>query len=239
MAVAEVLLEREGPVAWLRMNRPEAHNAFSKEMTALMAERVRALSVDRDARVAILCGNGPSFSTGVDVKELAVGEMDVEGFVAWNRMARDLRELAIPLIVAIHGNCLGGGTMLTLVGDYRLASADLRIGLGALRHGILPGSAPELLPAIVGSACARRLCLFGEYVDADEALRIGLVDSVVPRDALEHTARELAERVSGFSATALRECKALLARSGELDADGYERAYREAQQRCLDARDPE
>lgn len=235
--MAEVLFERDGPVAWLRMNRPEVHNAFSKEMTRLMAEQVRRLAADGDVRAAILCGNGPSFSTGVDVKELAVGEMDVDGFVAWNRMARDLRELAIPLIVAIHGNCLGGGTMLSLVGDYRLASADLRIGLGALRHGILPGSAPELLPAIVGAACARRLCLFGEYMDADEALRIGLIDRVVQPDALEDTARELAQRVAGFSATALRECKSLLAQAGTLDADGYERAYREAQQRCLDARE--
>lgn len=230
-------MERDGPIVWLRMNRPEAHNAFSKKMTALMADQVDQLVHDRNARVAILCGNGPSFSTGVDVKELAVGEMDVEGFVAWNRMAKRLRELEIPLIVAIHGHCLGGGTMLTLVGDYRLASADLHIGLGALRHGILPGSAPELLPAIVGSACARRLCLFGEYIGADEALRIGLVDRVVPRAALEDTAHGLADRVCSFSATALRECKTLLARAGTLDADGYERAYGEAQQRCLEARD--
>lgn len=235
--MAEVLLEREGPVAWLRMNRPEAHNAFSTEMTRMMGDRVRQLSVDGEVRAAILCGSGPSFSTGVDVKELAVGELDVEVFVAWNRMARDLRELAIPLIVAIQGNCLGGGTMLTLAGDYRLAGADVRIGLGAVRHGILPGAAPELLPAIVGAACARRLCLFGEYIDADEALRIGLVDRVVPRDVLEDTARELALRVAGFSPTALRECKSLLARAGTLDANGYEGAYREAQQRCLDARD--
>lgn len=236
--MARVLLERDGPVAWLRMDRPEAHNAFNNEMTRLMVDQVRLLGADGSVRAAVLCGNGPSFSTGADVKELAAGEFDVESFVAWNRMARDLRELTIPLIVAIHGDCLGGGTMLTLIGDYRLASADLRIGLGALRHGILPGSAPELLPAIVGAACARRLCLFGEYVNADEALRIGLVDRVVPREALEDTARELAERVAGFSATALRECKALLARAGTLDADDYERAYREAQQRCLERRDP-
>jgi enoyl-CoA hydratase len=235
--VAEVLLEREGPIVWLRMNRPDAHNAFSKKMTALMADRVRQLAADPDARAAVLCGNGPSFSTGVDVKELAIGEIDAETFVAWNHMARLLRELTIPLIVAIHGHCLGGGTMLTLTADYRLASADVRIGLGAMRHGILPGSAPELLPAIVGAAAARRLCLFGEYVDADEALRIGLIDKVVPPEGLEDAARELAHRVSGFSRTALRECKALIARAGTLDADGYERAYREAQQRCLDERE--
>jgi enoyl-CoA hydratase/carnithine racemase len=220
------------------MNRSEAHNAFNREMMALMADQVHQLSSDRDARVAILCGNGPSFSTGLDVKELARGELEVAFFVAWNRMMRSLRELSIPLIVAIQGHCLGGGTMLTLEGDYRLASDDLHIGLGAVRHGIIPGSAPEVLAGIVGAACARRLCLFAEYVDADEALRIGLVDRVVPRESLEGAARQLGERVSGFSSTALRECKALLARAGTLDADGYERAFSAAQQRCLDDRDP-
>jgi enoyl-CoA hydratase/carnithine racemase len=236
-SVASVSLEREGPIAWLRMNRPDAHNAFSNEMTALMADRVRELTGDRDARAALLCGNGPSFSTGVDVKELASGEIDVELFIAWHRMARALRALEIPLIVAIHGHCLGGRLMLTLIADYRLASSDARLGLGALRHGILPGSAPELLPTIVGVACARRLCIFGERLDAEEALRIRLVDRVVPSETLEDAARELAEQACSLSPTAVRECKALIARAASLDADSYERAYREAQQRCLNARD--
>jgi enoyl-CoA hydratase/carnithine racemase len=235
--VGEVLLERDGPIVWLRMNRPQAHNAFSKDMIALMAEQVRLLADDRDVRVAILCGNGPSFCTGLDVKELARGELEVAFFLSWNRMMRSLRQLPIPLIAAIQGHCLGGGTMLTLEADYRLASDDLHIGLGALRLGILPGTAPEVLPAIVGAATARRLCLFAEYLNADEALRIGLVDRVVPPESLDAAARELADRVLGFSATALRECKSLLAMSGTLDADGYDRAFRDAQQRCLDSRE--
>ncbi len=125
-------------------------------------------------RAVILCGNGPSFSTGVDVKQLAQGDVTAELFLDWHRIAGRLGELPMPLIVAIHGHCLGGGVMLTLTADYRLGADDLRIGLGAVRHGILPGSAPQLLPAIVGVAATRRLCLFGEYVDAEEALRIGL-----------------------------------------------------------------
>jgi enoyl-CoA hydratase/carnithine racemase len=78
-------------------------------MTALMADRVHQLTRDRDARVAILCGNGPSCSAGLDVTELALGELELAFFIAWNRMTRLLRELSIPLIVAIHGHCLGGG----------------------------------------------------------------------------------------------------------------------------------
>jgi enoyl-CoA hydratase len=235
--VPRVLLEREGEIAWLRLNRPEAHNAFDSEMTAAMAACVNEVAGDGEVRAVILCGNGPSFSAGVDVKELSQREVDADSFRAWHRMARTLGELEVPLIVALHGHCLGGGTMLTLDADYRLASDDLTIGLGALRHGILPGSAPELLPAIVGSASARRLCLFGEYVGAEEALRIGLVDRVVGAQALEDEARALAERVCGFSRTALAECKLLLARAGSMDMDTYEVAYREAQQRCLEARD--
>jgi enoyl-CoA hydratase len=234
--VPRVLLERDGEIAVLRLNRPEAHNAFDAEMTAAMAARVGEVATDPEVRAVILCGNGPSFSTGVDVKELSRDEVSAESFTAWHRMARALGDLEVPLVVALHGHCLGGGTMLTLYADYRLASGDLTIGLGALRYGILPGSAPELLPAIVGSASARRLCLFGEFVNAEEALRIGLVDRVVGADSLEDEARAVAERVCGFSQVALRECKALLANAGTMDMDGYEAAYREAQQRCLEAR---
>ena len=231
-----VLLEREGPIAWLRMNRPEAHNAFDSEMTAAMAGCVEEVAADGELGAVILCGNGPSFSTGVDVKELAQGEVSAESFTAWHRMAGALGDLEVPLIVALHGHCLGGGTMLTLYADYRLAAEDLTIGLGALRHGILPGSAPELLPGIIGTAAARRLCLFGEYVDADEALRLGLVDRVLANEALEPEARSLAERVCGFSQVALRECKALLRAAPTLDRDAYAEAYREAQLRCIQAR---
>jgi hypothetical protein len=82
------------------MNRPEAHNAFSRDMMALMADRVHQLADDCDARAAILCGDGPSFCTGLDVKELARGELTAEFFIAWNRMMRMLRELPMPLPVS-------------------------------------------------------------------------------------------------------------------------------------------
>jgi hypothetical protein len=139
-AVAEVLLEREGPIVWLRMNRPEAHNAFSKQMTALMADRVDELARDRDARVAISCGNGPSFSTRVDVKELAVGEMDVEGFVAWNRMARRLRELEIPLIGTSRESKPGSALLLA----------------ESTRRCLSPS--PRALIVVHATTCARAMC---------------------------------------------------------------------------------
>ena len=235
--MATIVLERDGGIAWLRMNRPEAHNAFNRDMTEQLGTLVSELADDSSLRAVILCGNGPSFSTGVDVKQLAHGDVTADLFLDWHRIAGRLGELPVPLIVAIHGHCLGGGVMLTLTADYRLGADDLRIGLGAVRHGILPGSAPQLLPAIVGAAAARRLCLFGEYVDAEEALRIGLIDRVVPAAELEAEARAVAERVCEFPHVAVRECKALIARAPTLDAEAYERAYLDAQMLCLAERE--
>jgi enoyl-CoA hydratase/carnithine racemase len=151
-------------------------------------------------------------------------------------MTVELEQLEIPLVAAVQGNCLGGGLMLTLTADYRVAADNLHIGLGAVRHGILPGTAPKRLAGVVGSVAARRLCLFGEYVDAADALRIGLVDEVVPLDSLDATARGLADRAAGFSAETLRELKRLVRLSPTLDDEAYEVALLAAQRRCLEYR---
>ncbi len=231
-----VRLDREGPVAWLRMDRPEALNAFDAAMLERMRAALGGIAGDAGLRAVVLAGSGRSFSTGVDVKGLAAASIGIEWFRDWLSMTRELQALAVPVVAAVQGHCLGGGLMLTLAADYRIAADDLRIGLGAVRHGILPGCAPQRLPGLVGTIAARRLCLFGEYVDADEALRIGLVDRVVPLAELEGTARAAAERVAGLSSTALRELKQLLRVAPTLDDEGYASAYLAAQQRCLDDR---
>ena len=229
-----VALERDGAVAFLRMDRPETLNAFDAPMVDRMREQVAALCADGSLRAAVLCGAGRSFCTGVDVKGLGAGEIDLAWFRDWHRMTLELERIEIPLVAAVQGHCLGGGLMLTLAADYRIAADDLRIGLGAVRHGILPGSAPLRLADVVGSVQARRLCLFGEYVDAAEALRIGLVDRVVLASELEGAARALAERAASFPPRALRELKQLLRGAPSLDDSAYEAAYLAAQDRCLD-----
>ena len=233
MSADGVQLERHGSIRWLRMNRPEALNAFDAPMIEQMRARVAAIADDPDARAVVLCGNGRSFSTGVDVKGLASAEIGIQWFRDWHQMIAELEALEIPVIAAIQGHCLGGGVMLTLAADYRIAADNLAIGLGAVRHGILPGSAPKRLAGAVGSLAARRLCLFGEYVDASDAHRMGLVDRVVTLATLEDEVRAAAERVAGFSTRALRECKRLLALAPDLDDAGYEHEYLAAQARCL------
>ena len=228
-----VELDVVGPVAYLTMARPEALNAFDGPMIDRMRACIARVAGDRSVRAVVLAGQGRSFCTGVDVKGLREGSVRLDWFRAWHHMTADLEAIEVPLIAAIHGHCLGGGLMLTLTADYRLAGDDLQVGLGAVRHGILPGSAPKRLAGIVGAAAARRLCLFGEYVGAAEALRIGLVDRVVPVAELGDGARDLAERAASFSPTAMRELKRLLREAPGLDDAAYAAAYLSAQERCL------
>lgn len=232
-----VLLERKGDVAWLRLNRPEALNAQSAEMTRDMFARLAELAADESARAVVLTGEGRAFCTGVDVKALGDHGVGLDWFEDWQRIFRQLEQLEIPLIVAARGYALGGGLMLLLTGDYRVAGDDLRTGLSAVKHGIIPGLAPHRLAESVGMLAARRLALFCDEIDAGEALRLGLVDRVVPPPELEATAQAIAERVIGFSRTALKETKRLLAAASRLDAAAYDRAYAEAQQRCLESGD--
>ena len=221
------------------MDRPEALNAFDDRMIEQMREQVAELSADSGLRAVILVGNGRSFCTGVDVKGLKEGSVGLEWFRNWHHMTRELERLEIPLVAAIQGHCLGGGLMLTLTADYRIAADDLQIGLGAVRHGILPGSAPQRLAGTVGAGAARRLCLFGEYIDAAEALRIGLVDRVVPSADLDAIAQSVAARAASYSRTTLQEIKRLLIQAPSLTNDEYETAYLAAQQRCLEEPPPD
>jgi enoyl-CoA hydratase/carnithine racemase len=228
-----VRVERDGPVAWIWMDRADALNAFDTAMVHRMRECITDVAADPEVRATVLAGAGRAFSTGVDVKALDTDAIGIEWFRDWLDMTMALHRLTVPLVVAVQGHCLGGGLMLTLAADYRIAADDLQIGLGAVRHGILPGCAPQRLAAVVGSIPARRLCLFGEYVGADEALRLGLVDRIVSSPDLLPMARAAAERAAGLAPTALRELKQLLRAAPALDDDGYAAAYLAAQARCL------
>lgn len=231
-------IERRDNVAWAWMNRPEALNAFDEPMLEEAIDKMEALAGDTDVAAVVLAGRGRSFCSGVDVKSLDDGRLGIRWFENWQRLIAALEALPMPLIGAIRGYCLGGGLMLTLACDYRVGTEDLQVGLSAVRHGIIPGSATYRLASTVGAATARRLCLFAEYVNADDALRMNLVDRVVSGPNLENVTGSLATRVAAFPAHAVRATKGLVIASSAGDQDGTERAYLTAQARCLELRSP-
>lgn len=230
------VIERRADVAWAWMNRPEALNAFDQPMLEEAIDKVGALTGDSDLAAVVLAGRGRSFCTGVDVKSLDDGSLGIAWFERWQRLIAALEALPMPVVAAVRGYCLGGGLMLTLACDYRLAGDDLQIGLSAVRHGIIPGSAMYRLAAAVGAVSARRLCLFGEYVTADDALHLNLVDRVVPASTLETVAGSVADRVAAFPSPAVRATKRLVLASSSPERRDAERDYLDAQARCLELR---
>src|SRR5207245_251370 len=145
-------------------------------------------------------GAGRAFCTGVDLKALAADRFHLEDFVAWEDAMTAMERMDALFIAAINGHCLGGGLQLALVCDYRLASADARLGLPAVKERLIPSMSLYRLPRLIGLARAHELILLGEPISAREAEQIGLVNRVVaPSDFEAELARASHGRACGLS----------------------------------------
>lgn len=209
--------QREGVVT-LRLNRPERRNALDAELLRALAAALDALRDDPSARVVVLRGNGPVFSSGID-HSLLLDVMQRSQTVPFGHLHRDLQEvfhrierMEKPVIAALHRACVGMALELALACDLRVATADCALGLPEIAFGIVPdvGGTTRLVRAI-GFQRARQLILTGRMIAAARAAELGLVDEVV-RDgaALDERVAALAERLKGFSALALGKAKGLL-----------------------------
>jgi len=224
-----LLFERQGGVATLTLNRPEARNALT---TGLFLEMERVLlEVEKDdaVRAVVLTGAGRSFSAGADLKPVSKEERrrseapsfpgDAGGNILerGNRCILRLRELAKPVLGSINGDAVGIGCSLALATDLRIASDAARFGVVFSRIGLAPdGGASHLLRELVGTAKALELLFTGDLIDAGEALRLGLVNRVVPTDDLADATRELAERLARGPTLAYGAAKAAVHASADL-----------------------
>ncbi len=196
-----VLLECQGPIAWVTLNRPEAMNAISQAMRDALPRLLREADADPSIRATIIRGAGPkAFCAGADIKEFGkVDDLQAEREKRvrhhWSQVFLELRK---PVIAAVHGYCLGGGLELALACDIRVASEDASFGFPEPTRGIITGAGGSpRLARVIGLGRALDLALTCERIDAAEAHRIGLVSRVGPAgevDALaERTARAIAE----------------------------------------------
>jgi enoyl-CoA hydratase len=204
-----VLLEVKGPVAVISLNRPDKHNAVGTAVDALFFRYLDLLRTDRDVRVVVWRGNGPSFSVGRDLSELGNGNGDVDGqphhggitdLEALERSAWGTRLLAdfpVPVVCALKGWTLGSLFERALLCDIRVAGEGAKMALPGVDHGVIPDSAGlAKLFEIGGTALALDLALTGRRIDADEALRLGLVSQVVPDDELDDVVFDLAQSIA-------------------------------------------
>ncbi|HXF37203.1 MAG TPA: enoyl-CoA hydratase-related protein [Actinomycetota bacterium] len=195
-----LLVEDLGPVRRLTLNRPRVLNALNGGMLDALARALAEAAGDEGVRVLVLRGAGRAFSAGYDLAEDAAhGELDA---AAWYEALREdtLRMLAIwehpkPVIAQVHGYCLAGGTDLMLACDLAVAADDALFGYVDVRFG--SGVVTMFLPWVVGARTAKELLFTGrDRVPAEEALRIGLVNRVVPRDRLDEETLALAEEIA-------------------------------------------
>jgi enoyl-CoA hydratase len=201
-----VLVKIEETIATVTINRPEARNALNRDVFLGLQQAAQNLKENPEVRVAILTGAGEkAFSAGIDLKMVAGGGGGVfsqyragyDSLFAMKSIFTMYEDLAIPVIAAVNGYCLGAAFELSLCCDMRLAADTSIFGLPEIQFGVIPdlGSA-QRLPRIIPPGYAKELILTGRRIDAAEALRIGLVEHIYPLDQLMGEARKLAEEIA-------------------------------------------
>jgi enoyl-CoA hydratase len=201
MAYEYILVERTPPHAVITLNRPKQLNALSHGLLQEVSRALDELGNDDEVRAIIITGSGErAFAAGADIAELQALESAQDGF----EHSRDAHQVVFkiealpkPVIMAVNGYALGGGCELAMGGDIILASENARFGQPEVNLGIIPGfGGTQRLPRLVGRTKALELVLTGEHITAEEALRVGLVNRVVPPAELLPAAVALAQTIA-------------------------------------------
>ncbi len=213
----------EGPLARLTMRRPDKLNALDSAMVDSLAEVARAIEASRDARVAILSGEGKAFCAGGDIAawgELPALEMWREWTRAGHRAFEALARLRVPLIAALTGHAFGGGLELAAVADIRVAESGVKLGLPESGLGMAPGwSGTQRLVRRFGPSVVRRMALAGAMFTAEEGLALGLVDEVTPKGEGVMRAEAIAADIAKRGPVAVQMIKAMINFSEGEDRD--------------------
>ena len=228
MAYKYILTEKSEKVGFVKINRPDVYNAVNVEAILEMENAVRDFSNDDELQVVIITGEGKSFVSGSDISRLV--EMDSmkarEYSQIGQRVLDFIENMEKPVIAAVNGFALGSGCELAMACDIRIASEKAKFGQPEVKLGLIPGHAgTQRLARIVGAAKAKELIFTGEMIDAQEALRIGLVNKVVAPEALMDEAKNMAVKIMEVGPTAVRIAKTVINRGIEASlktANSYE-----------------
>lgn len=211
--------EKDGHIAVITINRPDAMNAFTLEMLTAMDEVAADFAADDELWCAILTGAGEkAFSAGADLKE-AIPSFAGGGVLGNPDITkRQFSDVYKPVVAAINGFCIAGGLELVLGTDLRIAAEHATFGLGEVRWGVIPAGGSHIrLPRQVPWAVTMELLLTGKPIDAQRAYDVGLINRVVPAAELMPAARELAETICKNGPLAVRTAKEIAVRSLELE----------------------
>lgn len=222
-------LRRDGPVIWCTLNRPDALNALSRQLVNDLRAFYAELAKDTATRVVVLRGAGRAFCAGLDLKEGGAEEAGTGTVAGGLRGQRHISELSLLMrrlpqvfVACVHGAACGGGFMLALASDLRIAGESARMNAAFIKLGLsgCDVGVSYLLPRLVGASVAAELILTGRFVHAERARELGLVSTVVPDDQLEAEAQKLVDDLLATSPLGLRLSKECL--NASLDAGSME-----------------
>ena len=225
MDQSTVVLKIDGPLASITLNRPDVLNAENLAWVQALEAAVRTVASESDVRIVLVRGAGRAFCAGMDLEMLSREGMPDGFYEGQERAFGELEQMDKITIAALHGYCLGGGLQLAISCDTRICSTDCRLGLPAVQEGMFPGMAVFRLPRLIGLGPARRLILSGEIIGPEEALRLGLIDHLVPAERFEAGVAEVLTTYLDAPRTASLASKHLMKRS--LDAP-FETVYQES-----------
>jgi enoyl-CoA hydratase len=208
--MGEVHLGHENEIAIITLENPGRLNAFTRSMRAEIVRLLREIAVDERLTGAVLTGDGDGFCAGQDFNESKTWTQETPWVEEFELLFRALLEFPKPLIAAVNGVAAGGGFQTALLCDYRVAHPDVRMGQTEVRWGLASVTGTWLLQRNVGAAKARELVLSGRLMAADELLRLGLVDSLVPREDVLPTALAVCRELAANPAHSVARTKAWL-----------------------------
>jgi crotonobetainyl-CoA hydratase len=221
------LFERRGPIALVTLNRPRAMNAVNAALAAAVGAALAELAADPALRVGVITGAGRAFCAGADLKELAAGHTIDDADHPERGFAGVVRHFVDkPLIAAVNGFALGGGTEILLACDLAVMSAEASLGLPEVTRGLVAGAGGLLrLHRQIPPKVAAEAAFTGEPIDAPTALRWGLVNQVVPPEKVLDTALTLAERIAANAPLAVRASKRIMTRAAATGSDWDDAAW--------------
>ncbi len=232
-AYKTIILEKKEGIGYITLNRPEVFNAISQELINEFSDALDKVNKDEEIRVLILTGAGKGFQAGADIRELSI--MTPMAILRWNEGVLQnhakLEKLRQPVIAAINGLAMGGGLELALSCSLRIAVEGAKLALPEVKLGIIPGTGgTQRLPRLIGKGKAYELLLTGDTITAEEALKIGLVNKVVPRGEAMKAAEEMAVKIMANAPIAVEMCKDAVEIGMDLP---LEQAIQYSQKNCI------
>lgn len=219
-----ITVDKDGPVAVVTLNRPAVLNALNGKLLGELSFALLELERNSDVRAIVITGSGPkAFAAGADIAELNALENAGEGADkarTGQSVTRQIERLRKPVIMAVNGFALGGGCELAMAGDIRIASENAKFGQPEVNLGLIPGyGGSQRTTRLTGKGMAMYLCLTAEIIDAAEALRIGLVEKVVPLDGLLEEAKRIGNLIATKAPLAITACKRVINGGAHLSID--------------------